>query len=53
MYQSFAPVRAAIAKESKGDDAILDGEIVCLDAAQCESAPAKSQTWPPVGRRVI
>jgi bifunctional non-homologous end joining protein LigD len=31
-YKSFAPPRTAIAEELRVEDAILDGEIVCLDA---------------------
>src|SRR5271156_4320566 len=31
-YKRFAPLHAAIAGELRVTDAILDGEIVCLDA---------------------
>ena len=31
-HKSFAPLRAAIAGELRVTDAILDGEIACLDA---------------------
>jgi bifunctional non-homologous end joining protein LigD len=31
-YKSFAPLQAAFAKELRVKDAILDGEIVCLDS---------------------
>jgi len=32
VYKSFAPLREAIANELRAKDAILDGEIVCLDS---------------------
>ena len=31
-YKSFGPLRTAIAEELRVRDAIIDGEIVCLDA---------------------
>jgi bifunctional non-homologous end joining protein LigD len=51
-YKSFAPLRAALGEQLRAENAILDGEIVCLDQEGRSIFNVSSSCPTPSARRV-